>query len=440
MTPQSTFMIVATIAKDQEKSLQKLLATMNSKPGFADPCNELIPYAQFNQLHVARFVIIRSNTNDDIFDYGVTPNDWRPRLAFLGDIDGDPDLFFSELAIRAADGLNKIFSHCIDFDLRNSSLLDWLHSKNVQPKANYINWRGRTVTQIRQEQALYHALNQHLSKHVDLQNINDPRAIRNELKQHIQNDINDLRLRLSPPERTPTVWWLKNFTHLLTIPLLLIVFSPLLLLGLPCYFFFLRRQEKTDPEGLLKASPDHLLDLASQEDIDVTNHFNAFGQVKPGRFRKYSILFLLTLLNYATRHVYRCGFLTRIQTIHFARWVMFDNNKRIYFASNYDGSAESYMDDFINKVSWGLNLVFSNTVGYPRSRWLIKDGARNEGKYKKTLRRNQLPSESWYKAYPDLTAVDLARHSRIRKGLEVRNPSNKEITDWLTLLQVTDNE
>jgi hypothetical protein len=33
------------------------------------------------------------------------------------------------------------------------------------------------------------------------------------------------------------------------------------------------------------------------------------------------------------------------------------------FASNYDGSLESYMDDFINKVAWGLNLVFSNGVG-----------------------------------------------------------------------------
>ncbi len=48
------------------------------------------------------------------------------------------------------------------------------------------------------------------------------------------------------------------------------------------------------------------------------------------------------------------------------------------------------MDDFINKVGWGLNLVFSNGVGYPRTQWLIKGGAKFEGKYKKTLRRNQL--------------------------------------------------
>ena len=92
------------------------------------------------------------------------------------------------------------------------------------------------------------------------------------------------------------------------------------------------------------------------------------------------------------------------------------------------------MDDFINKVAWGLNLVSSNGVGYPRSRWLIKGGAENEGKYKKTLRRNQLPSESWYKAYPGLTAVELARNSRIRQGLECETPSDQQLCDWLALL------
>ena len=78
-------------------------------------------------------------------------------------------------------------------------------------------------------------------------------------------------------------------------------------------------------------------------------------------------MFLLWLLDYAARHVYRRGYLTRVQTIHFARWVLLDDNKRMFFASNYDGSLDSYMDDFINKVAWGINLVFSNGVGFPRT-------------------------------------------------------------------------
>jgi hypothetical protein len=78
--------------------------------------------------------------------------------------------------------------------------------------------------------------------------------------------------------------------------------------------------------------------------------------------------------------------------------------------------------------------VFSNGVGYPRTRWLLKGGAEHEQKYKRTLRRNQLPSQSWYKAFPGLTAVDMARNSRIRQVLESDNPSDSEISQWLTLL------
>jgi hypothetical protein len=111
-----------------------------------------------------------------------------------------------------------------------------------------------------------------------------------------------------------------------------------------------------------------------------------------------------------------------------------DNNRRIYFSSNYDGSHESYMDDFINKVAFGLNLVFSNGVGYPSTRWLVKGGAQREQQYKYTLRRHQLPSEVWYKAYPGLTANDLSRNSRIRQGVEIRQSSDEEIREWLSLI------
>ena len=81
------------------------------------------------------------------------------------------------------------------------------------------------------------------------------------------------------------------------------------------------------------------------------------------------MLALLALLDYSTRHIYNQGYLTRVQTIHFARWVLLDDGHRMFFASNYDGSLESYMDDFINKVAWGINAVFGNTVmlGVPLS-------------------------------------------------------------------------
>ena len=96
--------------------------------------------------------------------------------------------------------------------------------------------------------------------------------------------------------------------------------------------------------------------------------------------------------------------LAGVKTIHFARWIVLDDGRRVIFTSNYDGSLESYMDDFIDKVALGLNASFSNGVGYPRTRFLFFDGARREQEFKDYLRRHQIPTQVWYSAYPHLTA------------------------------------
>ncbi len=434
MTPQSTFMITARVKDDQLAALRDLLRSMNRRPGHANPANALVPYGQFAQLHVARFTLLEANTNEDIGAYGVEPRPWAPALTFLGDIDGRTDLFLAELCLRAGPGLRQIFAHCEDFDAEHSDLLAWLSERNQVPQANYVNWRGRTVRQIQEDYRLARFIRYQLDQWEPLGESLEPREIHQRLRTLVREEVAQLRLHLSEPQPTPVAWWLGNLLHLLWLPLVLVVLAPFLIMLAPLYFLRLRQLERRDPENRLRPSARHLRTLVSGEDVEVTNQFNAFGQVKPGLLRRNTLRVLLWVLDYAARHVYHRGYLTRLQTIHFARWVLLDGGRRIFFASNYDGSAESYMDDFINKVAWGLNLVFSNGVGYPRTRWLIKDGAQSEQKYKYTLRRNQLPSESWYKAYPGLTAYDLARNHRIREGLECDNLSTAELDQWLQYL------
>ena len=48
------------------------------------------------------------------------------------------------------------------------------------------------------------------------------------------------------------------------------------------------------------------------------------------------------------------------------------------------------MDDFIDKVRLGPEPVFSNGVGYPRTRWLVLDGAKDETAFKHYLRSHQV--------------------------------------------------
>ncbi len=433
MTPQATFMIVANIARDRLEPLRTLLEAMNGATGLVDPDNPLFPFGRFQRLHLARFLILpKAEAGHNPADLPAVP----ARLVFLGDCDGPADTFIAEMAVLAGPQLRTIFSHCEPFIGERDSLVNWMQAHQIEPAANYINWRGRTVLQIREEAALHQALSGQLRQLVQEIGPDDPRALRQRLLSFVEREQDAGRLSLTPPAPTPVGWWLRNLMHKLGVPLILLILSPLFLLLSPYLVLRLRYLERHDPEQVARPPRAHLQQLAAREDHDVTNPFSAFGEVKPQPFRRYAVRFFLWLLDYAARHVYNRGYLTRVQTIHFARWVMLDNNRRLLFASNYDGSLESYMDDFINKVAWGLNLVFSNGTGYPSTRWLVKDGAEQEQKFKCYLKRRALPTQVWYKAYPGYTAFDLARNSRIRQGVEVRPDNDGEIRQWLAQIQV----
>ena len=433
MLPQSTFMVLAPVADGRREALQALLDGMNLVPPLADPANPLVPFGQFDRLHFARFVILDPLTDEDIGVYGEPASPWRVSLAFLGDCDGDAGSFVDELIATAGPGLRRIFSHCEgcgpDTDLRL-----WMTVHAAKPTASYVNWIGRTVRQIHEESALRGAL---IAKARELGGSPatlPPARLRDQLLDFVRGELAAHRLKLTPEPPTPREWWLRNYLHAVGVPAVLIVAAPFLLLASPILLYMLRSREIADPELTPRLPLERIQELAAQEDHDFTNQFSAMGDVKPGRFRRWLVVALLRLLDYASRHIFRRGYLTRVQTIHFARWVLLDGDRRLLFASNYDGSLESYMDDFINKVAWGINVVFGNGLGFPRVSWLFGGGARFEGKYKRYLRRHQLPTAVWYKAYPGLSVADLNRNSMIRQGIDKPPQDGAATIAWLSLL------
>jgi hypothetical protein len=426
-------MVVAPLAANREGELRNFLASMNSRPGVVNPQNIILPFGRFERLHFARFVILADPTLDDIREHGVPPPTAVSSLAFLGDCDGNADDFIADLVRYAGNGLRQIFAHCQTF-APNGDLLQWMKDHSQPPAAMYVNWIGRTVQQIDEENALRQALVEYLYRQETNPAVQNPRQIWERLIAFVHEEVEAGRLTLTPPEPTPFGWRLRNLIHLIGVPILLLLLAPVLILYLPAFIFQLRRREKQDPEITPRPDLNHVKRLADLEDHDVTNQFSALGSVKPGHFRRWTVSFLVWILDYGARHIFNRGHLTRVNTIHFARWVFLDDKQRLFFASNYDGSLESYMDDFINKVAWGLNLVFSNGVGYPRTNWLILDGAKDEQKFKRFIRRHELPTEVWYNAHPGLTAFEMERNSRIREGIEKTFMSDSEIREWLKLI------
>lgn len=429
MTPQSNFMVAAPIASGREAALRALLATMNLGPGVVDSNNPLLPFVRFDRLHVARFVILHDETLDDLRQYGVTFDNPPVWLVFLGDCDGPAETMLAEFAAIAGGGLTQIFSHCADFDARDG-LLAWMQAHSATPAAQYINWVGRTVRQIREEAALHEVLRERL-RH-DAVKLQALPAL--EIQRHLVASVRQGGPSLTPPAPTPLPWLVNRIGNLIIVPVVLIVLLPFLILYAPFFFWELRRREKVDPVIAPRPTREHVQALSVLEDHDVTNQFSAFGTVKPGWFRLSTLVFIFWVLNFSTRQIYTRGRLARVGTIHFARWVFMDNRRRLLFASNYDGSLDSYMDDFINKVAYGLNLVFSNGIGYPHTDFLLSGGAKYEMEFKHYLRRHQVPTQVWYKAYPGLTAADLARNTRIREGLEDQTMTESEARRWLAMI------
>src|SRR5450432_677905 len=112
MTPQSSFMVLAPLARSRMTEMRLLLSEMNLLPGVANPDNLLVPFAAFENLHFARFVILDDETTGDVRLYGIDRPAPPVYLAFLGDFDGDYSQFIQDLCARAGDGLRRIFALC----------------------------------------------------------------------------------------------------------------------------------------------------------------------------------------------------------------------------------------------------------------------------------------------------------------------------------------
>jgi len=84
------------------------------------------------------------------------------------------------------------------------------------------------------------------------------------------------------------------------------------------------------------------------------------------------------------------GSLIGIATIHFVRWMLIDNGRRLLMVSDYDGSWESYIDEFAEMILSGLEAIWENALGFPPA------GARDLPAFKRFLRNHQVPSEIFF--------------------------------------------
>jgi hypothetical protein len=99
----------------------------------------------------------------------------------------------------------------------------------------------------------------------------------------------------------------------------------------------------------------------------------------------------------------------KVGSLHDMRFVFFDNDTRMLFATSFDGDWDAYIDDFVTMIPDYLDIIDSAWDGWP--------GIRNPGA-KDYLAAHQITAEGWYVAHPDLTVADIHRLKKIGKAVD----------------------
>jgi hypothetical protein len=422
VTEQLAVTIVADVKARSGASLKRLLTKMGKDAAG----NEVLPFGELPSTHFARMMMLDPAKDLD-------GNPLPAHLIYMSDVDVPIEEHLEELVDLAPAGLDRILGHCHGYPERGTGRderLAFLRERAVKAGARYVNTVGRTLRQVRDEARLRDEIQAFLDGG-DFEGV-EPEAARAAIRRFVEARA-DLRWAIRPAPAPGPLERAADLRAALGLPLELMALAPVIVPLLPVWALLLRWHELGDHSPTIPPSDAHVRELAALEDFVAQNPFSAVGDRKPGLIRLVTAASVLRLVDYGARHIFNHGSLTGVKTIHFARWVFLDDRRRLIFASNYDGSLESYMDDFINQVWWGLNAVFSNGVGFPRTSWLVFGGAQNEQAFKDYLRRREVPTQVWYSAYHELTAVNIDNNAQIRAGLS-GEMSREETEAWLLRL------
>ncbi|HEY0255242.1 MAG TPA: hypothetical protein VGC41_27125 [Kofleriaceae bacterium] len=181
--------------------------------------------------------------------------------------------------------------------------------------------------------------------------------------------------------------------------------------------------------------------LAATQVRPVINEFVIAGPVKEeGPLRPMFLQAALWVVEAAVQsvpHIPQLATPMEIPTVATARWIAADGGRRLIFISNYTNAAEDYVRDFIDTPAGAknINISFGFGRGYPKTRWVVKDGAVTDpNAFAYVVANNQRPSVFWYGPYVNLSVDNIRINKQIRDGIVEPEPDEPTAQAWLYLL------
>lgn len=417
---QAVFVVVAEVPAGALAEVRATVATLRTDPAH----NQLLAFADHDRIHFAS-VILADHSGVD------------PALVIL-EVNGDGTAreCLTSLVEGSRKGLEALFGASPGWPGTGGTkeTVAWFEQHIVRPGAYHIGATGRTHERIRQEQRLHEAISAFLDGEEAAGRLVDVPAdeVRRRIQDFVRADPSLAWARTSPPRQTKRermghrarLYGALAGAVILAIPLL-----PIVLVGVVA----LRVMERRDKVLAGPPDPEYVRRMAEEEDFYAQNHLSSVIPIKAGAFRRVLLRTVLAAINLVARVSAVNGKLGDIPSIHFAHWSMVNNHRHLLFVSNFDGSWESYLGDFIDKAAKGLTAVWSNTVDFPRTRFVAFDGAADGPRFRHWARAKQCSTDVWYTAYPAATMGIIDNNTAIREGLFTAL-DEKATATWLARL------
>lgn len=395
MSKQSAVFIQAYILPDQVDALTALL-NKGGNPLWPD---SFFPFEKLETVHFARWIIAPKTDK------------FKASLIYSGNVDGSADQHLVDLAKMFPEALDSILSHCEGYPdeagRNESSRLSYLKKQSGKTPTFYVGAPNRTVKQIRNEEKLHLAVKEFVREN------RSEWLTGREAYHAIQRFLEDpkwdwARDGYQLPKQRP-------FKMILAI-LLILALLPLIILMLIGIFLFYELPSKPSGKTMNEISVDKMAKLKEHEDIIYQNQLTQVFETKGG-LRKIMLHFLLWVTNYGAKNWFVKGQLFGTPTIHFARWVFIDGGKRFVFFSNFDGTYDGYLGDFVDNNGWGLNAIYGAAKGYPKTYFVFGGGSYKILEFMGWGRETQVNTPIWYSAYPWSSLPQIINKSELRVGL-----------------------
>jgi hypothetical protein len=407
---QSALTVVATI-KGGPAERATLLALLDARAQ-----DVLRGFGAVTTLHFGRFVV---------FDCARG----KSALAFESNYDGFERDHLDELALHLADHLDAIFASCEGY--ATGKFREFAAQKSQSANAFYVGHGGLSVGQIRNDESVRTTIEAKLDE-LDAAGLlvsMPPRAIADALKAQLATS----GLKIGAVDRgLPKQPWAELSLYSMLLPMVAAA-AVAAVVAAVVYEPLDSWREMKDPPKLLSDHDPGVSALIDAEDLAAQNGLTHVVAMKPDAFRMVAVRFVLWVVEQVHRKVLFRGNLSGIASIHFARWVLLDDGTLVFF-SNYDGSWESYLGDFVDKAHIFLTAIWTNTRWFPKTHALMFGGASAESTFKQWTRTFQVRNPIWYSAYDYLTVTNVLNNAKIRELAGGALGRDDEVRAWLALL------